>query len=37
MKKSYLARVFGLIAALFLAWPAQAALVMPNFDGAPTG
>ncbi len=37
MNSTFLARVFGLIMALFLAWPAQAAMVMPDFSNVPTG
>lgn len=37
MKKSYLARVCGLVAVTSMMATAQAAMVMPDFDGAPTG
>lgn len=37
MKSTFLARVFGLMVALFLAWPAQAAMIMPDFANVPTG
>lgn len=37
MKSTFLARILGLIAALFLAWPAHAGLVMPDFANVPTG
>ena len=37
MKSTILARIFGLMVALFLVWPAQAAMIMPDFADVPTG